>query len=128
MFSVLTLVLIAERGRSVGHATTVGLWVQLPRRLHTYQVRSQKSSETGESLEKKNAFSALMGLLLKLQISVCKCRETGDNICMVRGSVAAGPPILRTRLFVVCVSLLQYDTLTLNYTRYFNCISMYCIK
>ncbi len=36
-----------QAGWSVGHATTVGLRVQLPHRLHTYQLRSQNSSESG---------------------------------------------------------------------------------
>lgn len=30
-------------GWRAGCATTVGLWVQLPHRLHTYQLRSQNS-------------------------------------------------------------------------------------
>ena len=34
-------------GWSVGRATTVGLWVQIPHRLHTYPLRSQNSSESG---------------------------------------------------------------------------------
>lgn len=41
-----------------------------------------------------------------------KCKENG-NICMVRGSLPAGPPVL------------QYDTSTLKYRCCFNCISIY---
>ncbi len=50
-------------------------------------------------MEKMNILSSLMGISLQPQKFVCKFTENGDDICMVKGLVAAGPTHTTNRLF-----------------------------